>query len=112
MRGELRADAKLADLRNSNAAVIAIDSEAKDVAGVLGNIDGITAVDAVDETAGSVVGVQRWRVTSGTTVDLCPVLFEALRQTSWRIHELRPEPKTLERVFRDLAERSGEEVAR
>ena len=112
MRGELRADAKLADLRNSNAAVIAIDSEAKDVAGVLGKIDGVTAVDAVDETAGSVAGFQRWRVTSGTTVDLCPVLFEAMRQTSWRIHELRPEPKTLERVFRDLAERGGEEVAR
>jgi ABC-2 type transport system ATP-binding protein len=112
MRGELKADAKLADLRNSNAAVVAIDQDAKDVAGVLGKIDGVTAVDAVTESAGAVAGYSRWRVTSGTTVDLCPVLFEALRQTSWKIHELRPEPKTLERVFRDLAERGGEEVAR
>jgi len=110
MRGELRADAKLADLRNSNAAVVAIDADAKDVAGVLGKIDGITAVDAVSDTA--VAGFMRWRVTSGTTVDLCPVLFEALRHTTWRIGELRPEPKTLERVFRDLAEHGGEEVAR
>ena len=84
MQGQLRADAKLAELRSANAAVVAI------------------------EAAGAAGEFMRWRVTSGSTDELCPALFDALRATRWRIGELRPEPKTLERVFRDLAERGGE----
>jgi ABC-2 type transport system ATP-binding protein len=105
MQGELRADAKLAELRNTNAAVVAIESGASDVETALRAVDGVTRV----ETAGSAGEFTRWRVTSSATADVCPVLFEALRNKSWRIGELRPEPKTLERVFRDLA--AGQEVA-
>jgi ABC-2 type transport system ATP-binding protein len=104
MQGQLRADAKLADLRNANAAVVAIETAASGVADVLTKVAGVTSVEATG-TAGD---FQRWRVTSGTADDLCPALFDALRTTRWKIGELRPEPKTLERVFRDLAARSGE----
>lgn len=118
MRGELRADKKLADLRKSNAAVVAIEAGATGVAELLREIDGVTAVEPADDGAAGAAGaadgaaMKRWRVTSSATADLCPVLFEALRAQTWKIGELRPEPKTLERVFRDLAERAGEEVAR
>ncbi len=101
MQGKLRADAKLAELRSSNAAVVAVEAGAADVERVLGEIDGVTAV----EPAGDAEGFTRWRVTSASSDALCPVLFEKLRATSWKIGELRPEPKSLERVFRDLAER-------
>jgi len=104
MQGELRADAKLAELRNANAAVVAIDAAASGVAELLRKVAGVTDV----ETAGQVGEFTRWRVTSGSSDDLCPSLFEALRTTRWKVGELRPEPKTLERVFRDLAERAGQ----
>ncbi|HMG54937.1 MAG TPA: ATP-binding cassette domain-containing protein [Kofleriaceae bacterium] len=104
MQGELRADAKLAELRNANAAVVAIDAAASGVAELLRKVAGVTAVEA----AGQVGEFTRWRVTSGSSDDLCPSLFEALRTTRWKVGELRPEPKTLERVFRDLAERAGQ----
>jgi ABC-2 type transport system ATP-binding protein len=103
MRGELRADAKLADLRNSNEAVVAIEEGATGVAELLRTVGGVNAV----ERTGAAGGFQRWRVTSSSADDLCPALFEKLRGTSWKLGELRPEPKTLERVFRDLAQRAG-----
>jgi ABC-2 type transport system ATP-binding protein len=104
MQGQLRADAKLAELRSANAAVVAIEAAASGVADVLNKVDGVTKVEA----AGSAGDFTRWRVTSGSTDELCPALFEALRATRWKVGELRPEPKTLERVFRDLAERAGQ----
>jgi len=106
MAGRLRADAKLAELRSANAAVVAIEAKATGVAEVLHKIDGVTSV----ESAGEAGDFTRWRVTSKGAGELCPALFEALRSTQWKVGELRPEPKTLERVFRDLAAR-GEEVA-
>jgi len=105
MQGQLRADARLADLRNANSAVVAIGSDASGVEDKLGKVDGVTKVESLD-TAGE---LRRWRVTSSASNDLCVQLFDALRTTPWKIGELRPDPKTLERVFRDLAER-GEEL--
>ena len=104
MAGQLRADAKLADLRSANAAVVAIEADAKGVADLLGKVDGVTSV----ESTGTAGDFTRWRVTSRSNDELCPALFTALRTQTWKIGELRPEPKTLERVFRDLAARGGE----
>jgi gliding motility-associated transport system ATP-binding protein len=106
MQGELKADAKLAELRSANAAVVAIEAAASGVADVLNKVTGVTSVEA----AGTTGDFTRWRVTSGEAGDLCPALFDALRGKSWKIGELRPDPKTLERVFRDLAQ-GGVEVA-
>ncbi|MGE5182886.1 MAG: ATP-binding cassette domain-containing protein [Acidobacteriota bacterium] len=106
MQGELRADAKLAELRSANAAVVAIEATAGGVPELLQKIEGVTSVEKTGEAA----GFARWRVTSSAAADVCPALYEALRATSWRVGELRPEPKTLERVFRDLATRGGQEV--
>ena len=107
MQGELRADAKLAELRSANAALVAIDASADGVADLLRKVDGVTSVEKTGEAA----GFARWRVTSSAASDVCPALFDALRTTSWKLGELRPEPKTLERVFRDLAARGGQEAA-
>ncbi len=100
MKGELRADAKLAELRESNSAIVVIESTAVDVEERLSKVEGVTKVEALGEAD----AFKRWRVTSTATIDLCPALFESLRTTTWKVGELRPEPKTLERVFRDLAQ--------
>ncbi len=109
MQGQLRADARLATLRNSNAAVIAIDAGATEVEKLLGSVDGVTNVELLGE-GGDNGELRRWRVTSGAATDLCITLFDAVRTTNWKVGELRPEPKTLERVFRDLAASSGTEA--
>jgi len=106
MQGELRADSKLAELRSANAAVVAVEASASGVAELLEKVNGVTSVEKIGEAA----GFARWRVTSTAAEDVCAALFEAMRATSWKIGELRPEPKTLERVFRDLAARGGQEV--
>jgi ABC-2 type transport system ATP-binding protein len=103
MRGRLRADAKLADLRAANAAVVAIESSATGVEGVLGAIDGVTRVEPSGDGAAS-AGFRRWRVTSDRRADLAPAVWDALQGKGWRVAELRSDQKTLEHVFRELAE--------
>lgn len=106
MQGELRANAKLADLRNANSAVVAVEASAGGVEDLLKSVVGVSSVEKTGEAG----GFARWRVSSTAAEDLCPALFNALRGTTWKIGELRPEPKTLERVFRDLASAGGQEV--
>lgn len=102
MQGQLRADAKLAELRAVNAAVVTIEAGAEGVADVLGKVAGVTSV-AVEPGGEAASGFVRWRVTGDGPDDLCPAVFEALRRQSWRVSELRHDAKTLEHVFRDLA---------
>jgi len=99
MRGRLLADARLAELRTSNAALVAIEAGATGVEDRLRGIEGVVAVEA----AGEDEKYRRWRVISDHEADLCPAVFECLRGAGWKVGELRPDPKTLERVFRDLA---------
>jgi ABC-2 type transport system ATP-binding protein len=106
MRGQLRADAKLAELRSSNEAVLVVETGATGVDALLRGVPGVTKVERTGEPEG---GFQRWRIASSSSDELCPALFDKLRGTSWKLGELRPEPKTLERVFRDLARRAGDD---
>ncbi len=103
MRGKLRTDAKLADLRSASAAIVAIDKSAKNVDAALRDIGGVDSV----EKQRQVEDFQYWRVTSSTEKALCPAVFDALRQKDWRVGELRSDTRTLETVFRELAKESG-----
>jgi ABC-2 type transport system ATP-binding protein len=100
MNGALLANANLDDLRDQNAAIVAIE-KGVDVEATLKKIKGVSKV----ERAGELGTLERWRVSSQEDLDLCPAIFEALRSTTWKVGELRPDPKTLEAVFRDLASR-------
>jgi ABC-2 type transport system ATP-binding protein len=107
MRGQLRTDAKLEDLRSANAAVVAIQSDASGVEKVLQGVNGVDGVEKQE----AVGAYQRWRITSDSNQELCPSLFDALRSKDWRIAELRSDTRTLESVFRELAETSREATA-
>jgi len=102
IRGRLRSDANVADLKASNSAVVAVSSDATGVKEALRSIEGTQHV-AAEETLG---GYTRWRVTSAHADDLCPAIFHVVRKNDWRISELRPAPRTLESVFRELTERA------
>jgi len=97
MAGRLRADSKLSELRGTNAAVVAIQKDAVGVRELLEKLGPVQELASEGDFT-------RWRVEAHA-----PELFEALRGTTWKVGELRPDPKTLERVFRDLA--SSAEVA-
>ena len=108
MRGRLRADAKLADLRAANAAVVSIEDGASGVEKVLAAIDGVTHVEASSAEGPAASGFKRWRVTSDRRADLAPAVWDALQGKGWRVSELRSDQKTLEHVFRELAETTVE----
>jgi ABC-2 type transport system ATP-binding protein len=100
IKGQLKADARVSELRASNAAVVAIEAGATGVADRLRAIDGVAAVDELREEA----GYKLWRVTAAGDAELCPRIFDKLRDAGWKVGELRRDAKTLEAVFRDLAE--------
>jgi ABC-2 type transport system ATP-binding protein len=109
MRGHLRADASISDLRaatQTSVAVVAIESGADGVAGALEAVSGVTKVEQLPEPE---FGYTRWRVTSDKE-QLCPALFDALRSRSWKIAELRSDAQSLEAIFRRMAETPDETV--
>ena len=106
MRGQLRADAKIGELRAANAAIVAVEDGASEVEPALRTIAGVSGVEQQDRDH----GFQRWRVTSETNDQLCPAVFDLVRDRGWRISELRSDSRTLESVFRQLAGASEKEA--
>ena len=49
----------------------------------------------------------RYRVTGEKERELCPAIFDAVRDKGLRLAELKAETRTLESVFRDLAAKEG-----
>ena len=123
MNGELEADASLEKLRaehTSNAAIVAIEESASGVREALLEVDGVKEVAVDDEPADHedgedgeenvyrgrlIQGVKyrRWRVTGRTNEPLCPAIFDAIRNRGWKVAEIRPDERSLEQVFRELA---------
>ncbi|HET6610938.1 MAG TPA: ATP-binding cassette domain-containing protein [Kofleriaceae bacterium] len=102
MHGKLRADARLDELTRGHAATvdIAADAPAAEVEKALAAAKGADAV-----RAGARHGdYRRYRVTAKNGSDLCPAIFDALKDRGWRVGELKNDAPTLESVFRELAE--------
>jgi ABC-2 type transport system ATP-binding protein len=103
MEGQIKADAKLDELRTTSGAVVSVAKGAENVEGHLSTIAGIRSVR--QEGPGN--GFVQYRVTGDKDLELCPLIYDLARDKSWRLSELRPETRTLESVFRELAERGG-----
>lgn len=104
MKGEIRADARLDELTATSNAVAAIAApEGEDVAGALRGIPGVQSASRIDGST----DFPRYRVTAGKELSLCPLIYDLARDKRWRLAELRPETRTLESVFRDLAQNEG-----
>jgi ABC-2 type transport system ATP-binding protein len=104
MGGELRTDANLAELRASNAAVVAIKEDTKGVREELEKLAGVKQVEELDLDG---EGYRRWRVSTAADANPCPEIFAVVRDRDWSISELRVAPRTLESVFHDLAEQEA-----
>lgn len=97
--GEVRADAKLDDLRAANAALASVDGDVATVRLALEQIAGVSKVAEVSRRN----GFTTFRVT-GEGDQLCPTIYDVVRQRGWRLAELRPDEQTLESVFRSIVE--------
>lgn len=97
--GEMRADAKLEELQVTNAAVLAVEGPAPEVKEALAAVEDVT--DVTEDSAKN--GFSTYRVTGGGE-DLCPKLFDLVKDKGWRLAELRPDHQTLESIFRDIVE--------
>jgi ABC-2 type transport system ATP-binding protein len=103
MEGLIKADAKLDELTSTSAAVVSIERGPTNIEAALSTISGIHGV----REEGPSNGFVRYRITAAKDMNLCPAIYDVARQQNWRLAELRPETRTLESVFRELAERGG-----
>lgn len=103
MDGQIQADSRLDELTSSASAVVGVmDADAKAKA-ALEAIAGVQRVTTEDERR----GMTRYRVVAEKDLDLCPIVFDMAKKEGLRLGELRQETRTLESVFRELADRRG-----
>lgn len=105
IQGELRADSPIEELeRGGHALVVAIEARASEARELLAAVEGVEAVEEVEEVEeqSRQEGYTYWRV-AGRDAELGPRVFEALRATDWKVAEMRPDRRSLEAVFRELA---------
>ena len=100
MAGAVKADAKLSELAATADAVVTVAGVENEMAlAALAALPGVRNV-AVVAHHGERVQI---RVHGATDRDLCPEIYGLARDNGWLLHELRPEVRTLEAVFNDLA---------
>jgi len=97
--GPLRTDAQLEELRSGAGAVVAVETSAQGVESALQAIEGVKSVQRRSEHN----GFATYQVV-GNGTELCPPIFDVVKQRGWRISELRPDRRTLEAVFRGTEE--------
>jgi ABC-2 type transport system ATP-binding protein len=104
IRGQLKADAMLADMEaTSHAQVSFTDSSRQaEITEALNKLSGVGGV----ETAGDVRYPLTLRVQSGAD-DLCPQIFALAKTHDWPLCELRRETRSLESVFNELTAADG-----
>ncbi|MFH1131550.1 MAG: ATP-binding cassette domain-containing protein [Pseudomonadota bacterium] len=102
IEGQVKTDAKLEELRAGNAAIVAIEASASDAEQSLRSIPGVTDVTKQPEHD----GFRTYRVIGGDS-QLCPTIFDLVKNRGWRMAELRPDRQTLESIFRNVAPGHG-----
>jgi ABC-2 type transport system ATP-binding protein len=99
LNGEVKADARLADLEASTDVILVLDEEMDDTTQALQALQGVQAVQSVPSTDGY---AYRVRSAGPDGADLRPAIYELARDQAWPLKELRRDVRTLEAVFNDL----------
>jgi ABC-2 type transport system ATP-binding protein len=98
LNGEIRADARLADLAASANALLVLQENVHNLQPVVTKLPGVKGLEAV-QTFG---GFPAYRIFGEPQADLCPLIYETARIHAWPVRELRRDVKTLESVFNSL----------
>lgn len=99
MNGEVRADARLADLSATSDAVLVLQKITGGVEQALQSLAGVSGVESMNTSDGH----PAYRVKGQTEDNLCPAIYDLARQENWPVRELRRDVRTLETVFNELA---------
>ena len=99
MNGEVKADARLADLEQTADAVVVLGGKAEGAERALRSLSGVRGVEPF-RTAD---GYPAYRVRGMGDVDLCPAIYGLAQRDNWPLRELRRDVRTLESVFNQLA---------
>jgi len=97
LNGEVKADARLADLAATADAVLVLAKGAPDATDGLKTLAGVKTVETYPTPDG-----QEYRVRGTDGVDLRPAIYELVRKKNWPLRELRRDVRTLETVFNEL----------
>ncbi len=99
INGEVRADARLADLRSSSDAILVLETPVKEAPALLRSVPGVRKVEAIV----SDYGHPAYRILGAGEADLCPAVYTLAASRQWPVREVRADRQTLETVFAKLA---------
>lgn len=97
--GRVRLDANLAELAQTNDALLTLDQVADNAGELLGALAGVRVVEQLPEHQGHIT----YRIQGESGVDLCPVIYQLAAGHQWPVRELRRDVQTLESVFNQMA---------
>ena len=104
LNGEVRADARLAELSSQTATILVLQQGANDVTAELEALDGVDTVESQQGPDG-----WEYRILGKDQFELRPVVYELARQKNWPLQELRREVKTLENIFNELVTEAADQ---
>jgi len=107
INGEIKADARLTDLASSSDAIVVLNERPTDAEKALTSLNGVRDVEAIETDTGYPAYLVLGRKEED---ELCPSIYDLARERDWRLRELRPNIRTLETVFNELA--TSERVSR
>jgi len=114
INGEIRADARLADLEASTDVILILGERIPGVADELRRVAGVDAVESMPSAEGASYRIKAADGPAAGTeesafLDLRPSIYNLAREKGWPLTELRRDVRTLEAVFNELATTGGDE---
>ncbi len=99
LNGEVKADARMADLEASTDVILVLETEVADAPRALQMLPGVDSVQSMPSADGH---AYRVRAAGPNGADLRPAIYGLARDQEWSLKELRRDVRTLEAVFNDL----------
>jgi ABC-2 type transport system ATP-binding protein len=102
INGQIKADARLSELAATSDAILVLEKRPAKALEALRGLKGVTRV----ETLATPEGHSAYRIYGKSQkdgADLCPAVYDLAREQNWPLRELRPDVRTLETVFNELA---------
>lgn len=99
MNGEVKADARLAELSNTADAILILERRVPGVEHALRTLPNAHYVEHI--TAAD--GYPGYLLRGEKDADFCPIIYNIAQEKGWPVRELRHDAKTLESVFNELA---------
>ena len=99
MNGEVKADARLAELADTADAVLILERRVPGVEHALRILPGAHYVEHITAPDGH----PGYLLRGEKEADFCPAIYKIAQEKDWPVRELRHETKTLESIFNELA---------